>query len=305
MTGFAEITLNGCCGQGGTARGLVRAGHYVVGVDNDPECRDGFLRSGGHEFIEADILDVLADPGFLARFTYGDFGVPCQGYSGMTACRENVRAKYPKLIRPVRQRLGANWGGRPYAIENVEGARSELRDPVTFCMWMFGAWHYRHRLIEASFPLLPPEPPPWAWKPPGDCFPAKRIRLNKACGWPHPVPTQRAGHWKPGYFVSVAGHERKEPVRAAMDIDEEWMPDREAVAEAVPWYLSYEIARQLAAWRKAAVTTPPPTSTARTTGACPPRSAYPVCVTIHCQDWCVRHDRCRRCLHLPDREAPA
>ena len=64
-----QVTLDGCCGEGGGARGLVRAGHYVVGVDTDASCRDGYLRSGAHEFICADILEVLGDRGFMARFT--------------------------------------------------------------------------------------------------------------------------------------------------------------------------------------------------------------------------------------------
>jgi DNA (cytosine-5)-methyltransferase 1 len=125
----------------------------------------------------------------------------------------------------------------------VEGARSELRDPVTFCMYMFGRETYRHRLIEAGGGLVlepPPAPPPG--RHPG-------IKPNRACGWPHPVPTAKAGHWKPGYFVSVAGHERKEPVRRVMEIG--WMSNREAVAEAIPPYLGAEIARQLALWRAA------------------------------------------------------
>lgn len=169
----------------------------------------------------------------------------------MTTCREDIRGSYPKLIKPIQDRLDAHWGGRPYVIENVEGARDDLRDPVTFCMWMFGRRHYRHRLIEAGgFVLEAPLPPSWAWDPPEGCVPAKRVRVNGKCGWPHPVATARAGHWEPGKFVSVAGHERKEPVRAAMEIDEEWMPDREAVAEAIPWYLGYEIAQQLAFWRQ-------------------------------------------------------
>jgi hypothetical protein len=62
------------------------------------------------------------------------------------------------------------------------------------------------------------------------------------------VRTARAGHWKPGYFVSVAGHERKAPVQAVMEAP--WMTNREAVKESIPWYLSYWIAEQLAAWRE-------------------------------------------------------
>jgi hypothetical protein len=147
------------------------------------------------------------------------------------------------------------WGG-PFAIENVEGARADLRSPVTYCMWMFGYETYRHRLIEAGGGLVlhPPQPGPAAWSPPtADHVRAKVVRRNRDCGWPHPVPTERAGHWKPGCgkFVSVAGHERRGPVCAVMAIDEEWMPDREAVAEAIPPYLGFEIAQQLARWRKA------------------------------------------------------
>jgi hypothetical protein len=163
-----------------------------------------------------------------------------------------VRARYPRLILPILARLAAHWGGRPWTIENVEGARNELPGPATWCMWMFGRHTYRHRLIAASaglhMLLRPPEPPAWAWSPPTAAHRRTRIvRRNPACGWPHPVPTARAGHWEPGMFVSVAGHERRDPVRAVMEID--WMSDREAVAEAIPWYLGAEIARQLAAWR--------------------------------------------------------
>ncbi len=55
---------------------------------------------------------------------------------------------------------------------------------------------------------------------------------RRECGWPHPVAAARAGHWEPGRFVSVSGHERRAPVNAAMGID--WMSRREEVAEAVP-----------------------------------------------------------------------
>jgi len=109
-------------------------------------------------------------------------------------------------------------------------------------MWMFGRETYRHRLIEAGGGLsLQPPPAP---EPDRHAAPP---RLNRECGWPHPVRTARAGHWKPGYFVSVAGHERKEPVRRVMEID--WMSNREAVAEAIPPYLSGWIGQQLGAWR--------------------------------------------------------
>lgn len=232
----AEITLDLCSGEGGGARGLAQAGHYVVGVDINPRCRDGYLRSGAHEFIAADAMDVLRDPGFLARFTFISAHPPCQAYSRMSHCRPGVAARYPALIGLMQPLLDAT--GLPFTIENVEGARPHLRKPVTYCMWMFGREAYRHRLIEAGggLKLIPRKAPA-----------VNGTRVNRACGWPHPVATARAGHWEPGKFVSVAGHERKEPVRRVMEID--WMSGREAVKEAIPPYLGFEEAVQLADWR--------------------------------------------------------
>ena len=239
---FTEIMLDGCCSEGGGARGLVQAGAYVVGVDTDPSCRDGYLRSGAHEFICADILDVLADTSFCARFTAGSFHPPCQEYSLMSNCRPEMRGRYPRLIRPIQVMLDAFWGDRPYVIENVAGARDELRDPVVMCMFMFGRPGYRHRLLEpgGGLVLTPPVPGP-------DFDPDDLLRPNRECGWPHPVPVARAGHWEPGKFVSVAGHERKAPVYSVMEIS--WMSNRDRVKEAIPPYLGYWIAQQLAAWR--------------------------------------------------------
>lgn len=247
MTEYAEITLDGCCSEGGGARGLVQAGHYVAGVDTDASCRDGYLRSGAHEFICADILDVLQDVSFMSRFTFASLHPPCQRRSRMTNCRPGLAETYPALIRPIQPLADAL--GIPFIIENVEGARDELRNPVTMCMWMFGRETYRHRLIEAGggLVLLPPPPGESAWEPPPGYRAADRIRLHKDCGWPHPVPTARAGHREEGKFVSVAGHERKEPVYRVMEIG--WMSTRDRVKEAIPPYLGYWIARQLDAWR--------------------------------------------------------
>lgn len=242
MTGFTEITLDGCCGEGGGARGLTQAGHHVTGVDINPRCRDGYLRSGAHEFICADICDVLADKSFLSRFTFTTQHPPCQWYSGMTRCRPGLAATYPRLIRPIQALLDEHWHG-PYAIENVEGARTALRNPVTLCMWgHFGRRAYRHRLIEAGGGLILAPPPP-----PGLVLFSDQRRVNPYCGRPHPVATARAGHWEPGKFVSVAGHERKQPVLDVMEIG--WMSSRDAVKEAIPPYLGRWIAGQLAAWR--------------------------------------------------------
>jgi DNA (cytosine-5)-methyltransferase 1 len=234
-----EYVIDICCGEGGAARGYAQAGHHVVGVDSNPGCREGYLRSGAAEFICGDALKYLADEKFMRRFSFVHYSPPCQFASAMTSCRPGLRETYPNLITPGRPLLNRLY--LPYVIENVGAARPWLKDPVTLCMWMFGRETYRHRLIEAGggFSLQPPPAPA-----PG-CHPG--IKPNRECGWPHPVPTARAGHWKLGYFVSVAGHERKEPVRRVMQID--WMSNRDAVAEAIPPYLAGFIAEQLDSWR--------------------------------------------------------
>ena len=226
--------LDGCCGEGGATRGYVQAGHDVWGVDNDPSLEAGYLRSGGTGFICADIMDVLSDTKFLRRFDFIHTSFPCQGYSGMSHCRPGLADTYPRLIGPGRELLEAQ--DRPWLIENVGLARSFMRDPQTLCMWgHFRRPTYRHRLLEGGngFTFIAPTAP--------DDVPGRR---NRECGWPHPVPAAKAGHWTPGKFVSVSGHERKEPVREAMEIT--WMSSREAVKEAIPPYMTFAIGQQLA-----------------------------------------------------------
>lgn len=254
--------LDGCCGAGGAARGYATAGFEVHGIDADPRLERDYLKSGAVSFAWADILETLADRHFVRSFSFVHVSPPCQHYSQMSRCRPGIAAQYPDLIGPVRELLLA--AGVPYVIENVGAARPWLRYPVTLCGQMFGRPVYRHRLFEFSDNLrfCPPKPSrnsPDSHPEPAavhdqtadGCKPAAEPRetargpLNKECGWPHPVPAARAGHWKPGMYVSVSGHERKEPVREAMQID--WMRDRDDVAEAVPPYMTETIGRQVLA----------------------------------------------------------
>jgi C-5 cytosine-specific DNA methylase len=232
--------MDGCCGIGGISRGLADAGHEVIGVDSNPRLRDDYLRSGGSEFICADIREVLADLSFMRRLDAATVSPPCQSKSAMSACRPGLAETYENLIPSIRPLL-VRWGG-PYTIENVSRMRPWLINPVTLCMWgHFGREHYRHRLIEAGggFRLNPPPPPA------PDHQALTQAKPNAECGRPHPVRTSRAGHWVPGTFVSVAGHERKEPVRRVMEID--WSSNRDAIKEAVPPYVGSWIAQQLEA----------------------------------------------------------
>jgi DNA (cytosine-5)-methyltransferase 1 len=136
------------CGAGGAARGYQRAGFHVVGVDIAPQ-----PRYAGDEFIRADALAYVATHG--REFDAIHASPPCQGYSEATPIR--VKAALPRLIRPTRDALVAT--GRPYVIENVAGALTELRTPLLLCGSMFGLRVWRHRYFEcAGVWLLSPSP---------------------------------------------------------------------------------------------------------------------------------------------------
>lgn len=222
--------LDGCSGAGGAARGYRNAGFAVWGVDTNARLQADYLRSGAEKFICADILDVLADRSFVRHFDFVHCSFPCQGYSRMSQCRPGLADSYPRLIAPGRELLLT--AGVPFVIENVSGARPWLFHPMTLCGAMFNRPTYRHRLFEPGngLTLTAPVQP-------------EAVKRNRECGWAHPVPTARAGHWKPGMYVSVSGHERKEPVREAMDIT--WMSNREDIAEALPPYMTSFIGLQV------------------------------------------------------------
>lgn len=235
MSGLPRL-LDGCSGAGGAARGYVTAGFEVHGVDADPRLRRDYLKSGAASFTWADILEALADRAYARSFDVIHVSPPCQHYSQMSRCRPGLAQEYPELITPVRELLLA--AGRPFIIENVSAARPWLRDPVTLCGVMFGKPLYRHRLFEAGngITLAAPLSPALPDQVPGG-------PLNRECRWRHPVRAARAGHWEPGMYVSVSGHERKKPVREAMAID--WMSNRDDVAEAIPPYMTEEVGRQV------------------------------------------------------------
>lgn len=222
------IILDGCCGAGGATRGYVDAGHEVWGADIEPQ--PNYCKSGATGFRQADILDLLANPAALAMFDFIHVSPPCQRGSKMSNCRPGLAETYPDLVSPVRELLAAS--GKPYVIEQPEHGLP-LIDPVILCGWQFGYPLYRHRCFEAGggvvlpHPMAQPDPP----------------RRPRSCGWDHPVPAAKAGHWEPGKFVSVAGHERVGLTRPAMAID--WTT-REELAEAIPPYFTYWIGGHLA-----------------------------------------------------------
>lgn len=134
------------CGAGGAAMGYWRAGFDVVGVDNRPQPRYPF------EFHQADAMTFP-----LAGFDAIHASPPCQDYS---RAMRHFTSGYARLIDPTRDRLAAT--GRPWVIENVEGAplphQSDLfgSHGVELCGTMFGLPVWYHRLFEAWAPVSPP-----------------------------------------------------------------------------------------------------------------------------------------------------
>jgi len=125
-----------------------------MGVDIDPQPNYPF------EFIQADAVEFMERMVAGGTWEWKGLGLfdaihaspPCQRYSDL-AKRNGNADDWPDLIDPIRRLLDA--AGKPYVIENVEGA--PLKDPVTLCGTMFpGLRVLRHRLFETNWPLVPP-----------------------------------------------------------------------------------------------------------------------------------------------------
>lgn len=136
-----------CC-AGGAGMGLSRAGFTVMGCDIVYQPNYPFPQMTG-DALECNLNGwdfVWASP-------------PCQGYCALKTMTN--RREHPKLIAEVRDMLTA-WGG-PWIIENVEGAKNELRNPTMLCGSMFGLESNgfqlrRHRYFESNIPLNAPGP---------------------------------------------------------------------------------------------------------------------------------------------------
>jgi len=110
------------CGEGGAAMGYASLGFDVFGVDTDA----ARLRRYPFPHVKADAVDFLSERGH--HFDLIHASPPCQGYSVATSALSDRSVRYERLIPAVRELLAAS--GRPYVLENVIGARSELVDPV-------------------------------------------------------------------------------------------------------------------------------------------------------------------------------
>lgn len=205
------VLLDAFCGGGGAAVGYARAGFDVIGVDIRPQPNYPF------PMIVADALEVLSGP--LPRGVAAiHASPPCQHYSTQTA----DRSRHPNLIPPTRALLQAS--GLPWVIENVEGARRHLRDPIRLCGSSFGLDIRRHRYFESNWALVG-APCDHGWQIP-------RFRSLA-------IANVRAG--KLASVVGVHGHINyvgEYALRcAAMGVD--WLPNDELVEAIPPAYTAW------------------------------------------------------------------
>ncbi|MFI6489869.1 DNA methylase [Streptomyces sp. NPDC050564] len=194
--------LDLCCGAGGASMGYHLAGFDVVGVDLHPQPHYPFT------FHQADAIAFVTEHG--ADFDLIHASWPCQHHTALTKGTNQGRT-YPDLIPAGRAAMLAT--GRPYVIENVQGA--PIRRDLTLCGEMFGLAVIRHRNFEIhGFPTLQ--------------MPHLRHRGR--------VAGMRHGTWYQGPYYAVYGEGGgKGTVRqwqAAMGID--WTDVRREIAEAIP-----------------------------------------------------------------------
>ena len=139
-----------CCG-GSASKGYADAGFEVTGVDIEYHPNYPF------DFVERNALDVLKDEWFIRQFDVIVASPPCQRYSKLKYLSGDLAhwdATHPDLIPETRRLLELT--GKPYVIENVEGA--PLIDPIKLCGSQFdNMFTQRPRLFESNVKLVEPE----------------------------------------------------------------------------------------------------------------------------------------------------
>jgi len=227
-----------CC-EGGAAKGYQRAGFHVTGVDllNKAD------RYAGDVFIQGDALEYLTVHGH--EFDAVHASPPCQGYTIATAGNPDARGKHAQLIAETRWLL--NLTGKPWVIENVQQARSQMVDPILLCGRMFGLETQdedgeplvldRHRLFESNVPLVAPAHPKHDGRQVAGVYTGGRARKPGATAAEHrhDCRTNRRGGYVPA---------SREVRQRLLGID--WMTDK-GMAESIPPVYAEYVGRQLAA----------------------------------------------------------
>ena len=130
------------CGEGLAAWGYWLSGrfHEIVGVDIDPEMSSSY----SFNFRCADAMTLDYD--FLLSFDFIHASPPCQAYSQVTP--KWAKERHKKLVAGTRLMLEA--AGKPFVIENVPGARRELRPNLVMNGGYVGLPMERERLFYVS-----------------------------------------------------------------------------------------------------------------------------------------------------------
>lgn len=208
------------CKAGGATRGYQLAGFHVTGVDIEPQ-----PHHCGEKFVQADALEYLSrliETGEIEEFDLIHGSPPCQ--FGSEATPVEARSRHKNYIPELRELLLKT--GKPYVIENVEGVRSWLRNPVMICGSMLGLPVWRHRYFETS---------PYWFMSPGTCN-HKRKPITVHSGshtrktW-IPVLCTGGGDGKLASRRTHRPRESVEVIRWAMEID--WMTQDE-LNQAIP-----------------------------------------------------------------------
>lgn len=194
------LLLDLFCKAGGCSKGYTLAGFEIIGIDIEPQ------PNYPYDFIQADALETLDNPTFLAQFDVIHASPPCQYYTRMLNHGLSNRYKHPDLVDIVRTQLQTT--GKIYVIENVPG--SPIEKMIMLCGAMFGLRVYRHRHFESNVLLFQPN---------------------------HPHHTNRVAHAGNipirEQFYSPVGHMGdKNGAQRAMGID--WMQTTEEIANAIP-----------------------------------------------------------------------
>lgn len=139
------LVLDLFCGVGGVARGFHQYGHRpfweAIGIDSDGSKAD---QSPGH-FIAHDLTNGLPEEIEGIYFDVAWASPPCTFATGTQFARSGEN------YIPLARDLLADVNAEMKVIENVEGARSHLRDPVRFCGSAFDLGVRKHRLFETNF----------------------------------------------------------------------------------------------------------------------------------------------------------
>lgn len=153
--------LDAFAGEGGAGRGYQQAGFCASPVEQSKARLSRYpLDCENAEPICGDAIAYIAAYGH--QYAAIHMSPTCTGYSRGTVALPDRLSRYDRLIPAARE--AAQIAGRPYVIENVAGARSELRTPVLLCGRMFKLEATdddgtrlvmdRHRLFETSFFIL-------------------------------------------------------------------------------------------------------------------------------------------------------